>query len=174
MPWPKLKGSLRKKPAAAQPEDRYPSGRKRLPPSRSIATGSGVNREHHKLGIVYSHKTPSNRGVLRQLSQADFADLCTWSERTCAQYLQKRGVFGTKEHRKCWVRRSKMAPTSDPDVLRCTWRSPGSQPRLHNPKYSHTPFGGRLRGGHPMDHAGFLRCCYVAALRTPQDSAWHL
>ena len=65
--------------------DRYPSGRKR-PPSRTIATSSGVNREFHKKGLSYS---PGIRGkfkkyrALRGLKQIDFASLALWSEMRC-------------------------------------------------------------------------------------------
>ena len=114
--------------------DRYPSGRKR-PPSRTIATSSGVNREFHKKGLSYS---PGIRGkfkkyrALRGLKQIDFASLALWSEMRCKKYLEAKGFFGVQWGRQCWRCQASLNQLQqDPALLRCSNRScPALRPRI--------------------------------------------
>lgn len=115
-------------------QDRYPSGRKR-PPSRTIATSSGVNRAFHKKGLSYS---PGIRGkfkkyrALRGLKQIDFASLALWSEMRCKKYLEAKGFFGVQWGRQCWrCQASLNQQQQDPALLRCSNRScPALRPRI--------------------------------------------
>ena len=108
-----MKGSLS--------DSRYPSGRKR-PPSRTIATSSGVNRQFHKKGLAYAPEAPKKNRGLRGLKQLSFPDLLSWSSKRCEKYLTGRGFFGRNWSRRCYACSAKLGRTENSAILRCTNR----------------------------------------------------
>jgi hypothetical protein len=102
--------------------DRYPNGRKR-PPSRTIATSSGVNRKFHKLGLSYSGAKKNAKKkyrALRDLKQTDYSTMSRWTEARCKKYLTNKGFFGSRWSRKCFAcRQSLISVQNQADTLRC-------------------------------------------------------
>ena len=163
-----MKGNL------SDDRERYESGRPK-PTSRTVATAKGTNRKHWKLGIKYATRKFQSRGKLRTLRQVDFPTVLSWPEKKCFSILKKAGVFGDRRNRRCWVCKAAMVPESQTQAYRCVNRQcSGQRPRLYSWQFSFTPFGGRLRGGHPKDCKAFVCAAYLCSLKCPQDSSWHV
>ena len=184
-------------------DERYASGRKR-PPSRTIATSSGVNRQFHKVGLKYFgsvKKTVKKYRALRGLKQVGFPTLVSWTELKCKKYLESKGFFGKRKSRKCWRCRSSLVNLENSSgYMRCgNAKCQAFRPSLlplmlvamflfflrlqkrvdvcyltHPGLRAYTPFMNQVKAGQDPDMQGFIRGLYCFGTKIPQDSAAHM